>query len=77
VDHSDRARHGTLHVEKGEAEGRRQERGLHVHGEQDREPEQDDLLADEEGTEVGFRQDRREDRDNDEADLNPVEEEAP
>ena len=78
VRHVMRRRHGALHVEQREAEGRGQERGLQVHRHQDDEPgqEHDDAALAEVSAEVDAFQHRREHRQHDQADLDPVEEEA-
>ncbi len=56
-----------LQVEKGEAKGRGQERGLKVHGNQDAEPQ---------GIKTKILDDRREDWNHDEGDFDEIQEES-
>ena len=49
---------------------------MHIYGEQDGEPGQNDFLALNKGAEVHLAHDRCKDRNNNQADLDPVEEKA-
>ena len=69
-------RYRPFHVEQRRAERGRHERGLQVHGDEGREPGHEIAGAAEMIAEVEPRQDGNEDRQHDQADLQPLEREA-